>query len=107
MRIQVEGKTVYELNDTKKKVIQNDIQEELFEKDMERRVKHIIEHKYEQCMERLRKEWTPKLSQRFTTLPTNNDALAELIFGQEDYKSRSQREADDIKEEKLRRTGQM
>ena len=92
MKIQVDGKTVHELNQTQKKVIQNDIQSEIFQEDMERRVKWIIEHKYERCLERLRQEWMPKLKQRISSIPTDDEALAEIIFSQPDYKNRSQRE---------------
>lgn len=92
MKIQVDGRQVFELNETQKKVIQNDIPSEIFKEDMERRVKYIVEHKYERCMERLKKEWEPKLRDRVESLPTDLDALAELIFSQNDYKSRSQRE---------------
>lgn len=91
MKIQVDGKTVHELNETKKKVIQNDIPSEIFQEDMERRVKWVIEHKYDRCMERLRREWEPKLQSRVSSLPTNPDEFAELIFSQPDYQSRSER----------------
>jgi hypothetical protein len=92
MKIQVDGKTVHQLNETQKKVIQNDIQSEIFQSDMERRVAYIIHHKYEQCFDRLKKEWEPKLQGRVQSVPTNPDALAELIFSQPDYKSRSIRD---------------
>ena len=92
MKIQVDGKTVHELNETQKKVIQNDIQSEIFQADMERRAKWVIEHKYERCMERLKNEWEPKLRDRVASVPTDRDALAELIFSQPDYKNRSDRE---------------
>jgi len=91
MKIQVGGKDVFEINETKKKVICNDIPNELFQEDMERRARYIFEHKYEQCMERLKKEWEPKLAQRAGSIPTDKDALAELIFSQPDYKNRSAR----------------
>lgn len=94
MKIQIDGKEVYELTGTKMKVIQNDIPTEIFQSDMERRVKWVIEHKYERCLERLKKEWEPKLQERFESLPTNPEALAELIFSQSDYKNRSQKESE-------------
>ena len=106
MKIQVDGKTVYELNETKKKVIQNDIPSEIFTSDMERRAGYIIEHKYERCFERLKKEWEPKLAKTHSSIPTDPDALAELVFAHPEYKSRSQRELAEKNEEHLRRTGQ-
>ena len=72
---------------------------------MERRVGYIIEHKYERCLERLKKEWEPKLAKTLPSIPTDPDALAELIFAHPDYKSRSQREAFSREQEHKNRTG--
>lgn len=93
MKISIDGKQILELNETQKKVIQNDIKSEDFVNDMENRVHYILTHKYERCMERLKAEWEPKLRSRMASIPTNLDALAELIFSQPDYKNRSQRDA--------------
>jgi hypothetical protein len=106
MKIQVDGKLVYELNEIRKKVIQNDIPSEIFQEDMERRAKYIIEHKYEKCLERLKLEWEPKLRNRVSSVPTDPDALAELIFSQPDYKNRSKREQEEKVQEHRARTGQ-
>lgn len=106
MKIQVDGKPVFELNETQKKVIQNDIPSEIFVSDMERRARYIIEHKYERCLKRLKEEWEPKLRDRVQSVPTDQDALAELIFSQPDYRSRSQREKEAKDKEHRERTGQ-
>jgi len=106
MKIQVDGKPVFELNETQKKVIQNDISSEMFVSDMERRARYIIEHKYERCLERLKREWEPKLRGRVQSIPTDQDALAELIFSQPDYRSRAQRDAEAKAQEHKDRTGQ-
>ncbi len=92
MKISVDGKDLFELSEVQKKVIKNDIEEEIFEDDMRRRLHYILNHKYERCFERLKKEWEPKLQQRISSVPTSADQLAELIFSQPDYKNRSQRE---------------
>lgn len=92
MKVHVDGKLVVELNDTKKKVIKNDILEDIFQQDMERRVNWVLSHKYERCFDRLKREWEPKLKERVQSIPTDPDSLAELIFSQPDYQSRSQRE---------------
>lgn len=106
MKIQVNGKQVFELNPTQKKVIKNDIPSEIFEKDMERRARYIIEHKYEQCFKRLKEEWEPKLKGRVESFPADDDAFSELVFSQPDYESRSRREEKAKEDEKKRRTGQ-
>lgn len=93
MKFFVDNDEVLDLNETKKKVLKNDIQDEVFSDDLKRRVRWVIEHKYEQSFNRLKKEWEPKLAARgVEMLPTGQDAFAELVFSQVDYKSRSQRE---------------
>lgn len=66
-------------------------------KYLEERMKWIISHKLERCMERLRAEWMPILaSEGLSTVPVNDDELAELIFARLDYKNRSTRMAEEI-----------
>lgn len=92
MKIQVDGQDVFELDETQKKVIQNEIMSEIFDDDMKRRARWVIEHKYDQCFERLKREWEPKLRERVPAVPTDKNAFAELIFSQPDYKSASVKE---------------
>ena len=95
MKVQVDGKDVCELNETQKKVICNDIPDEIFQEDMNRRVNWVCTHKYEQCFKRLKQEWEPKLKDAgVQSIPLNEDAFAELVFQQPSYKNRSQREAE-------------
>ncbi len=95
MKVSVDSKPLFELNETQKKVIKNDIHKDEFEADMRRRLHYILTHKYERCFERLKREWEPKLKERgIAMVPTNDDALAELIFSQPDYKCRATREAE-------------
>lgn len=97
MKITVDGQQVLELTETQKKVIKNDINEDLFNEDMKRRVKWVLEHKYERCYERLRKEWEPKLiAKGAASLPTDKDAFAQLVFSQPEYQDRKQREPKDV-----------
>ncbi len=89
MKIQVDGEQVFELNETKKKVICNEIPADVFESDMKRRVRYIIEHKYERCFKRLKEEWEPILKTLgIESIPLDNDKFAELVFKQPDYKDR-------------------
>ena len=96
MKVQVDGKDVFELTPIQCKVIKNDIPEEDFQSDMERRVRYIIEHKYERCFDRLKKEWEPVLAKKIDMVPTNKEALAELIFALPEYKDRSSRERENL-----------
>ena len=93
MKVSVDGVEVLSLNNTQKKVIQHDISSEIFESDMKRRVNYILTHKYERCLERLKREWEPKLiAAGVKAFPTDPDEFAKLVFKQPGYKSRSQRD---------------
>ena len=94
MEIKINNEIVLALSETQKKVIMNDIPQEIFEEDMKRRVHYILTHKYERCLHRLKEEWMPKLKERMQTVPTSDEALATLIFSQPDYKNRSQRDTE-------------
>jgi hypothetical protein len=93
MKVSVDGKEIFSLSETQKRVIQNDIHSEIFEEDMHRRLEYILMHKYERCFERIKREWEPKLrAAGIKMIPTDDEELAELIFSQPEYKNRSQRE---------------
>ena len=95
MKISVDDKELFTLTETQKKVIMNDIHEDIFDEDMKRRLNYILTHKYERCLERLKLEWMPKIKQRISMIPSNDEALAELIFSQPDYMSRKSREIEE------------
>ena len=57
MKISVDDQECFCLNETQKKVIKNDISEDVFDEDMKRRLQYILMHKYERCFERLKQEW--------------------------------------------------
>ncbi len=94
MKISIDDKELFTLSETQKNVIKNDVNEEIFEEDMKRRVQYILMHKYERCFERLKEEWLPKLKKRVQSIPTNDDQLAELILSQSDYKNRKLRDSE-------------
>lgn len=95
MKFVVDGEEVLDLNPTKKKVLMNDLHADQIDADLKRRVSYIIMHKYEQCMKRLKAEWEPKLKAKgVQSIPLDEDALANLIFQQPEYKDRKQRDQD-------------
>ena len=99
MKISVNDVELFTLSDTQKKVICNDIPTGVFDEDMKRRLQYILTHKYEQCFKRLKTEWDAKLEKAgVTSIPTNKDAYAELVFALPEYKDRAARdlEAKDI-----------
>lgn len=94
MKISVDGIEILHLSETQKKVIMNDIHKDIFEEDACRRLCYVLEHKYEQCLKRLKDEWLPKLKENgVKSIPTDDQELAELIFAQPNYADRSARDA--------------
>ena len=83
MQILLDGNLVSELSDVQKKVIANDINEDLLESDIGNRLNYILNHKYQQSMKRLRSEWMPKLkSNGVKSVPLDDDEFASLVFSQ-------------------------
>lgn len=95
MKISVDNVELFTLNETQKKVIKNDIDADIFDDDMKRRLQWVLMHKYERCFERLKKEWDQKLiANGVQSVPTDPDAYAQLVFAQPNYKDRKVREAE-------------
>ncbi len=94
MKISCNDKELFTLSETQKKVIMNDIPEEMFQDDMCRRIRWVLlDEKYNKCFERLKSEWEPKLKAKgIASVPLNDDAFAELVFSQPEYRNRSQRD---------------
>lgn len=92
MKISVNDKKLFELNEVQKKVIKNDIHADEFDADMKRRLNYILMHKYERCFARLKAEWDSKLAANgVAMIPTNKDEYAQLVFSQPGYKDRKSR----------------
>jgi len=93
MKVKVNDKEIFELSETQKRVIMNDIPSDEFEDDMCRRLKYILEHKYEQCAKRLKSEWEPKLrAAGVASIPLDPEAFAEAVFARPEYEDRKARE---------------
>lgn len=93
MKISVDDVELFTLTDTQKNVIKNDINADLFEDDMRRRLSYILHHKYERCFARLKSEWDVKLAQNgVSMIPTDPDAYAQLVFEQPNYRDRKARD---------------
>jgi len=93
MKVSVNDQELFTLTETQKKVIKNDIHDDIFDEDMKRRLQYILMHKYERCFARLKAEWDKKLIDNgVQSVPTDPDAYAELVFIQPNYKNRKQRE---------------
>jgi len=94
MKISVNNQEIYSLSPIQCKVICDYVHGDIMEEDMKRRLEWVLMHLHEQCIKRLRDEWMPKLSKRMDSIPTSDDAFAELVFSQPDYKDRKDRDAE-------------
>lgn len=93
MKISVDDKELFSLTETQKKVIMNDINSDIFDSDMKRRLQYILMHKYEECYKRLKVEWEPKLKDAgVDAIPLNEEKFAELVFSQQQYMNRKMRD---------------
>jgi hypothetical protein len=92
MKVSVNGTELFSLNETQRKVLCNDVSSVSLEDDCKRRLQWVLMHKHAQCMERLRKEWLPKLKGRVDVVPLDDDAFAQLVFKQEDYMDKAARD---------------
>ncbi len=93
MKISVNDVELFTLSDTQKQVISNDINVDMLESDLQRRLQYILMHKYEQCFKRLKEEWDIKLvTNGVESVPTDPDAYAALVFSQPNYKDRNARD---------------
>ncbi len=94
MKISVDGQDLFELSEIQKKVICNDIHEEIFDEDMKRRLLYILMDKYENCFKRLKAEWDVKLAEAgLKSLPIDKDEYASLVFEQKSYQCRKTRDS--------------
>jgi len=102
MKVSVDDLEIFTLSEIQKRVIMNDIHEDIFEDDMKRRLHYILSHKYERCLDRMQKEWVPKLKEKgVESIPLNDEKFAELVFSQPDYKDRKKRDLDESKKDNL------
>jgi len=103
MKIKVDNDILFELTETQKNVIKNDIPSEEFDEDIKRRLQWVVMHKYAKCLTRLKTEWLPKLKELgVQSIPLDDDAFAELVFSRSEYKDRSAKEKEKQKEKDLR-----
>ena len=83
--VSVNGEPVLKISAHKKRVICDSIHEDMLEEDLNRRIRWVIDAKYNACLNRMVSRWLPILQSRYDTLPTNIDNLVNIIYEQPDY----------------------
>ena len=92
MDISVDNVLLFSVSPTQQLVIQDDINSDIFDADMKRRLQWVLINKYEQCFLALKQHWDPILAMRVSQVPTDPDLYAQLVFSQPDYKDRKARD---------------
>ena len=88
MQIKVGNKIIMEISVADLKCLKNDLlnPEDWFVK--------ALEGKINNCKKRMMREWIPKLRERDVAIPADDTELINLILAQDDYKNRTEREAE-------------
>jgi len=90
MKVSVDNNEIFTVSEHNKTVLKDSIFRDKLDDTLKSALFSIINCKYNACFARLKKEWEPKLLARgITTIPTDKDAFAQLVFEQPDYKDRS------------------
>ena len=94
MKVQVDGKELYEILPWEIQLLENDLLSEILQSDCERRLEWVLKHKIDQCWLRFEKEWMEKLraDPQVSSIPVDKEAFVNLVMARPDYKNRSQRE---------------
>jgi len=92
--VKVDDKDCFEISEVTKKLLKSCVAKDCCCVEWcKEKLKWILMHKYENCMEQLRREWEPKLlAEGVKEFPVDDDAFAELVFKHPEYKNRSERE---------------
>lgn len=82
MEVKVNGKVVLALEEWKEKVIQHDIPTEIFQEDMERRVRWVVEHHFERCFNKFYNECLRVVvpERNIKEVPLDWKQFSELMF---------------------------
>ena len=94
MKVQVDGKELYEVLPWEIKLLENDLRSEGLQEDCERRLEWVLKHKIDQCWMRFEKEWMEILRKDplVSSIPVDKEAFVNLVMARPDYRNRSQRE---------------
>ena len=94
MKISVDGKEIFTLTETQKKVLQYDIRKKSLDNTLKGLLVHVLEHKFKRCFDRLKAEWEPKLIKAGAKeVYLDKEKFARQAFKHPDYKNRSQKMA--------------
>lgn len=95
MKIFCQDDVIFDLNESKKRVLLNKISVEKFDETIKEMVRWCLQSYCDQAYENLKKEWLPILFKRLKSIPTDEDELVNLILSQPDYRNYSEKQSDE------------
>lgn len=97
--VKLDDKVLFEITDSDLALLANNHVNP--QAEIERRLRWVIEHHCEQCYERLKNEWFPKLlcDPEVASIPKSKEEFVKLVRSCKEYKNRKERE--DALKEKL------
>lgn len=95
MEVQIDSELFFEITESQKDILRNDLESETLDDDLKRRIKWVIDHKVDQCYERLKNEWIPILEAdpEVETIPLDRDQFVSLVLARPEYLNKSERMA--------------
>jgi hypothetical protein len=95
MKVSVNDVEIYTISTVQEDVIKDYVSSVVFDEDLNRRLFWVLNELYNQSYKQLKNTWEQKLIDRgVTSIPTDKDLFAQLVFSQPDYKDRSTRDAE-------------
>ena len=93
-QVKINEEIFFDLNFTDFQILAYDIDKRFLLDDLKRRIDWVINHKIDQCYERFKAEWIPKLMNdpNVQTIPATKEDLIDFVTARPDYKDREERE---------------
>lgn len=92
MEIKIDKEIILKLSEIELKTLMYDISEDILKEDIARRLKYIIMRKHEECLKRLKLEWTPKFKEMGKeSIPLDDSKFCEEVFACDSYECKKKR----------------
>ncbi len=93
--IQIDGKTILEVSDLDLSILADNVSSDILDEDIIRRIVWILTHTIDECKKTLIENNSAIISKN-NMIPSDTNALCQLIINDLDYKSRKQRDLEMI-----------
>ena len=84
---------LFTVTESDEAILKYNIRSADLQEDVKRRLKYIYDHKIQQTIKHMEKDWMSTLEERYVDLPTDTQKRVDLIQGQQDYLDKDAREA--------------